>query len=61
MKRFQVECEHVVFPFGAGAPACVKKYIETARFEDLRPCDHKNCKIYQENEAKKETKKENQL
>ena len=54
MKRFKVECEHVMFPFGDGAPVCVRKYIETAQFSDLRPCDHILCEIYKSNQKKKE-------
>ncbi len=54
MKRFKVECEHVMFPFGDGAPVCVKEYVKTARFDDLRPCDHKHCDIYKSIQKKKE-------
>ena len=56
MKKFKVDCEFALFPFGDGCPVCVKKHIKTGIYGDLRQCDHVHCSFYkavQDEKAKK--------
>ena len=46
IKLYKCECEHCIFPFGNGAPVCIRKYEQTKDRKDLLQCIEKGCKHY---------------
>ena len=46
MKLYKCNCEFAIFPFGNGAPVCIRKMIETKDKKDIKQCTEKNCKYY---------------
>jgi hypothetical protein len=46
MKLFKCDCINAVFPFGSGAPICIRLMEKTGKREDLRQCKKNGCKHY---------------
>lgn len=46
IKLYKCNCVYCIFPFGNGAPVCMRIYEQTANRNDLRQCTEKGCKYY---------------
>ena len=45
-RKYVNDCENVIFPFGAGAPVCLRVFEQTRDRKDLLKCDMRGCKYY---------------
>ena len=61
-KKYVNDCENVIFPFGSGAPVCLRVFEQTKDRKDLLKCDMRGCKFYKAKISleKEETKNEDQ-
>ena len=53
MKRHHCTCEYAIFPFGKGAPVCLRKMEQTGKRSDLVQCNEKGCEFYKSREEQK--------
>lgn len=47
IKRHKCECDHCIFPFGSGAPVCMRQMEITGDRKDLMQCNEIGCKHYE--------------
>ena len=46
IKLYKCECVYCIFPFGNGAPVCIRNYEKTGERKDLMQCTEKGCQHY---------------
>lgn len=58
IKLYKCDCEFAIFPFGSGAPVCIRVMQQTKDRKDLRQCTEKGCKYYRNKNHVTEERKE---
>lgn len=48
IKKYHCDCIYCLYPFGNGAPVCIRIMNETKNTKDMRKCVEKGCKYYKE-------------
>jgi len=61
VKKLVVDCEHVIYPFGTGAPCCLEDVERTKDTGDLKQCSMQRCPKYKTKAVADEAKERKRL
>lgn len=48
IKLYKCNCKYCIYPFGNGAPVCIRIMEQTRNRKDMIQCTEKGCKFYEE-------------